>query len=140
MKMKYGLKIAAAALAIACLAPVLEAQQPTDPQRTLSLSEVKDMRGGTSNPDDYLKLSAYFRQVAKQEEDTASFHEAMVAMYQDGHMPSMQGMSRYDTESHCKEFAKNARKAAAKDLKMAASYEKEAEILKDAPPSHGAHR
>ncbi len=140
MKMKYCRMVASAALAIACAGQVLVAQQTTDLQRTLSLSEVKGMRSGTSNPDDYLKLAAYFRQVAKQEDDAASFHEAMVAMYHDGNTPAMQGMSKYDTESHCREFAKNARKAAANDLKMAASYEKEATFLKNAPPSHAQHR
>ncbi len=110
------------------------------PHPLLSPSEVKGMKDGVNSPEVYLKLAGYFKQVAAQEQDAALLHEQIAAMYVGGKMAPMVGMNSLDTEVHCNEFAKSAHRAAAKDLKMAAQYEKEADDLKNRPSQHGGHR
>jgi hypothetical protein len=117
------------------------AQTPAADNHTLSPSEVKTLIRGASTPEDHLKLAAYFKQEALDEVASAKLHVEMAEAYEPGSAaPSMfKPRSLKEMQSHCKEFARNANKAAEVASKMAAEHEKMAEMKRTAPPQ-GSHR
>lgn len=140
-KFRLVLRTASTILAFICLVSPLVAQQTTSSEHILTPSEVKEYLKAASTPEDHLKIAAYFRHEAQQEEEAASLHEELAGMYLDAHMPpGMKHSSASDSAGHCKYFAKLARKAAANDVKLADYHQQWAEAMRNAPPSHGYHR
>jgi hypothetical protein len=117
------------------------AQTPAADNHRLSPSEVKTLIRGASTPEDHLKLAAYFKQEALDEAASAKLHVEMAEAYEPGSAaPSMfKPRSLKEMQSHCKEFARNANKAAEVASKMAAEQEKMAEMMRTAPPQ-GSNR
>jgi hypothetical protein len=108
---------------------------------TLSRSEVRTLIRGASRPEDHLQLAAYFRQEALDEAASAKLHVEIAEAYEPGSAaPSMfKPRSLKEMQGHCKEFARNASRAAAAASKMAAEHVKMAELMRTAPPQ-GSHR
>jgi hypothetical protein len=133
-----ALFVATALFAVALSAA---AQTPAADNHTLSPSEVKTLIRGASTPEDHLKLAAYFKQEALDEAASAKLHVEMAEAYEPGSAaPSMfKPRSLKEMQGHCKEFARNANKAAEVASKMATEHEKMAEMMRTAPPQ-GGHR
>ena len=131
--MNKALFVATALFAVALSAAAPE--QPGGGQR-LSPSEVKTLIKNASTPEDHLKLAEYFKQEAAEEEAAAKLHVEMAEAYEPGSAaPSMfKPRSLKEMQSHCKEFARNANKAAEVASKMATEHEKMAEMMRTAPP------
>ena len=138
--MRHILQSAAVAIAFACIGSKMVAQQPNESDHILTPSEIKELLKAASTPEDHLKIAAYFKQEAKQEEDAASLHDIVAAMPQTPQMVAEMKMNSSETASHCRYFAKIARKAAANDRKLAAYHEQWAETQRTAKPNHGYHR
>ena len=117
------------------------AQTPAADNHRLSPSEVKTLIRGASRPEDHLQLAAYFKQEALDEAASAKLHVEMAEAYEPGSAaPSMfKPRSLKEMQNHCKEFARNANKAAEVASKMAAEHEKMAEMMRTAPPQ-GSNR
>jgi hypothetical protein len=104
------------------------AQQQSGEEHKLSRSEVKALLKSASSPDDHLKLAAYFKDEALQEEAAAKFHDEMAALYE-SNPPSQEGKSAKEMKGHSRYLAKNARKAAEAARKNAAYQERFAQML-----------
>ena len=128
------------ALAIGCSTSTMSSQEVTGPTHVLTPSEIKELLKAASTPEDHLKIAAYFKQEAVQEDEAASLHDAIAGMPQTPEMVKEMKMNPSETASHCRYFAKAARKAAANDRKLAAYHEQWAETQRTAKPSRGAHR
>jgi hypothetical protein len=133
-----ALFVATALFAVALSAA---AQRPADDDHRLSPSEVKTLIRGASTPEDHVKLAVYFKQEALDEAASAKLHVEMAEAYEPGSAaPSMfKPRSLREMQSHCREFARNANKAAEVASKMATEHDKMAEMMRTAPPQ-GSHR
>ena len=87
-------------------------------------SEVRSLIANGKTAEDHQKLACYFRSEARGEEERAKYHEDMGKLY------ASNSNSKRDMVSHCKQFAEEARKAAAADNELAAEHEKMAEEAK----------
>ncbi len=111
-------------------------QEQSGDAHKLSPSEVKSLIKSASSPEDHLKLAEYFKQEAAEEAAVAKFHEEMAEIYEPTPVPSkFKPPSVAEMKGHCREFARNARKASATATKMAADHERLAELMRIAPPS-----
>jgi hypothetical protein len=138
--MRSSLYFASFALVTVCATSTMRAQEVMNSAHVLTPSEVKELLKGASTPEDHLKIAAYFKQEAVQEDEAASLHDAIAAMPQTPQMVTGMKMNPSETASHCRYFAKIARKAAANDRKLAAYHEQWAETQRTAKPSHVSNR
>ncbi len=91
---------------------------------TMSKSEVKELIGKASTPEDHHRLAAYFTQKAEKMDAEAAEHEELAKEYFNN--PGIHAMKHPlsgQTAGHCKYFAQAARKAAAEDRALAAAHE-----------------
>ncbi len=102
----------------------------------LSPSEVKTLIKGASSPEDHLKLAEYFRQEALEETASARLHDEMAEAYEPGSAPpsKFKQPTSKEMKGHCREFARNAGRAAEIATKMAEKHQKLAEMMQTSPP------
>ena len=127
--MKSLMKFALASLLVmvsgASFASAQEMSMPMPMHETvLTNAEAKTLVVNAKTPEDHLKLAAFFREEARQEESKAKFHEEMSALYKTGNV------GKFDMAAHCKQFAAEARKAAAIDYTLAEEHTKIADRLR----------
>jgi hypothetical protein len=94
-------------------------EKPGQPQ--LTKREVKALIVNAQTLEDHMKLAAYFRDEAQQEESKAKYHDEMAELYTNNPMPKI------EMAKHCKHFAEEARLAAESDNQLASEHEKMAE-------------
>lgn len=87
----------------------------------LTTKQVKSLITGAKSAEDHHKLACYFRAEARDEAAKAKYHDEMSKLYSN---------EKHDMAAHCKEFADEARKAAASDNQLADEHEKMAEQAK----------
>ena len=95
-----------------------------EPTPGLSKSEVKELIGKASTPEDHSRLAAYFTQKADSLDAEAVEHEELGKEY--ARNPGIHAMKHPlsgTTEAHCRYFAQAARKAAAEDRALASAHE-----------------
>ena len=87
-------------------------------------SQVKALIVSAKTMQDHMKLACYFRAEARDEAARARYHEEMAKLYESS------SNAKHDMTGHCKQFADEARKAAASDNQLAAEHQKMAEQAK----------
>lgn len=87
-------------------------------------TEVKALIASAQTAEDHQKLACYFHAEAQQEAAKARYHEEMAKLDESS------SNAKHDMIGHCKQFAAEARKAAASDNQLAAEHEKMAEQAK----------
>ena len=108
---------------------VSAAEKTGQPQ--LTKREVKALIVNAQTPEDHMKLAAYFRDEARQEESKAKYHDEMAELYRQHPLPyESKQPSSLRMQNHCKHFADEARKGAANANAMAEEHEKVAEQLR----------
>jgi hypothetical protein len=88
-------------------------------EHQLTKSEVKALIGSAKTPEDHMKLAAYYKGEAQRQEALAKYHDDLAEVYKVTYHAGRVGMV-----NHCKEFADEARKAAAAANSMADDHEK----------------
>jgi hypothetical protein len=133
---RIPIRIVPYAAALLSITFALAAQTSASGDHKLSPSEVTTLIRSASTPEDHLKLAAYFKQEALDEAASAKLHVERAEAYEPGSAaPSgFKQRSLKEMQSHCKEFTRNANRAAEVASKMAAEHEKMAEIMRTAPP------
>jgi hypothetical protein len=124
---QYVLSIALALLLDGMAAHSLFAQNESVSDHNLSQTEAKDLARSASTPEDHLKLAAYFRDQAQQEEAASRFDQQLASA------------NHYDQEmkEHFGYLAKKTSKAAVKLNKMAAEEEDIAKEMREHPLRRG---
>ena len=84
----------------------------------LTDKQVRALITGAKTAADHNKLACYYRSEAKAEEKKAKYHEEMGELYKSS------SNAKHDMTAHCKQFAEEARKAAAADNQLAEEHEK----------------
>jgi hypothetical protein len=87
-------------------------------------TEVKALIASAKTPEEHQKLACYFHAQARQEAAKARYHEEMAKMDESS------SNAKHDMIGHCKQFAAEASKAAARDSQLAAEHQKMAEQTK----------
>jgi len=131
----------ALALLLGGIAPhSLSAQQSSVNDHILSPTEAKDLARNASTPEDHLKLAAYLRDQAQQEEAASRFDQQLASANRDsplayqGHMYSVR-----ETKENFGYLAKKTNKAAVKLNKMAAEEESLAQGMREHPLRRGGY-
>jgi len=122
--MKSTLKFASAtALLLLVAAPFAPAQEKMScaGMKKLNETQVNRMISNAKTGQDHHKLACYFRSEARSEEQRAKYHEDMAKLYEHS------SNAKRDMVKHCKDFADEARKAAAADNQLADDHEQMAE-------------
>jgi hypothetical protein len=124
---QYVLSIALALLLDGMAAHSLFAQNEPVDDHNLSQTEAKDLARSASTPEDHLKLAAYFRDQAQQEEAASGFDQQLASA------------NHYDQEmkEHFGYLAKKTSKAAVKLNRMAAEEEGIAKEMLEHPLRRG---
>jgi hypothetical protein len=86
--------------------------------KTMSEKQVTSLIASSKTAEDHHKLACYFRNEARNEEERAKYHEDMAKLYEHS------SNAKRDMVKHCKDFADEARKAAASDNQLADEHEK----------------
>lgn len=94
-------------------------------EHQLTRKEVKVLIVSAKTPEDNMKLAAYFRGEAKQQQAKAKYHDEMAELYKNNPAPKL------DMAKHCKYFADEARKAAGAANSMADEHEKMATHMRE---------
>ena len=118
--------VSATALLLAMTTSFASAQEKMScaGMKKLSKKEVNTLISSAKTAEDHHRLACFFRSEARSEEDRAKYHEDMAKLY------ASSSNSKHDMIAHCKEFAGEARKAAASDNQLADEHEKMAEAAK----------
>jgi hypothetical protein len=125
--MKSTLKYAStAALLLAMITTFASAQEKMSCTGMKKLSEIQvtTLIGKAKTMEDHHKLACYFRSEARNQEERAKYHEEMAKLYEHS------SNAKRDMVQHCKDFADEARKAAAADNQLADEHEQMAEAAK----------
>ena len=133
---RFWVELTLYAVALLSLAFSAAAQTPVASDHRLSPSEVKTLVKGASTPEDHMKLAEYFRQEAFEETAAARLHDEMAELYEPGSAsPSkFKQPTAKEMQGHCREFARNADRAAEIATKIAVEHEKLAEMMRTSPP------
>jgi len=133
---RFPVELTVCTVALVGLAFSGAAQPQVAGDHKLSPSEVKTLIKGASSPEDHLKLAEYFRQEALEETASARLHDEMAELYEPGSAPpsKFKQPTSKEMKGHCREFARNAGRAAEIATKMAEEHQKLAEMMQTSPP------
>jgi hypothetical protein len=143
MKPRHYMFSMALALLLKGIAPhSLSAQQSSINDHILSQTEAKELARSASTPEDHLKLAAYLRDQAQQEETASRFDQQLASANQDGPLAYQGHMySVRETKENFGYLAKKTNKAAVKLNEMAAEEESLAQEMREHPQRRGGfHR
>ncbi len=133
---RFPVELALYTIALVGLALPAAAQTQLASDHKLSPSEVKTLIKAASTPEDHLQLAEYFRREALEETASARLHDEMAELYEPGSAPpsKFKQPTSKEMKGHCREFARNASRAAEIATKMAEEHEKLAEMMRTSPP------
>jgi hypothetical protein len=143
MKPRHYMFFMTLALLLGGIAPhSLSAQQSSVDDHILSQTEAKELTRSASTPEDHLKLAAYLRDQAQQEEAASRFNQQLASANSDGPL-AYQGhtYSVRETKENFEYLAMKTNNAAVKLNKMAAEEESLAAAMQEHPLRRGGfHR